>query len=108
MPLHTIEAQLVLECERLGIPAMAGSQVSLKYFSWKKLTSKLSQILPKDFDAAMASRPKLLVCSVEFLADPEVDRDGSNLSVFQIFPGAERHSEGKIRAKIRIKLKFLF
>ena len=91
MPLHTIEAQLVLECERLGIPAMAGSQVTLKYFSWKKLTSKLSQILPKDFDAAMASRPKLLVCSVEFLADPEVDRDGPNLSVYEIFLGAERH-----------------
>ena len=72
MPLHTIEAQLVLECERLGIPAMAGSQVTLKYFSWKKLTSKLSQIVPKEFDAAMASRPRLLVCSVEFLADPEV------------------------------------
>ena len=30
VPLHTIEAQLVLECERLGIPAMAGSQVNLK------------------------------------------------------------------------------
>ena len=94
MPLHTIEAQLVLECERLGIPAMAGSQVTLKYFSWKKLTSKLSQIVPKEFDAAMASRPRLLVCSVEFLADPEVDRDYPNLSVFQIFPGAERYFEG--------------
>ena len=29
VPLHTIEAQLVLECGRLGIPAMAGSQVHL-------------------------------------------------------------------------------
>ena len=86
VPLHTIEAQLVLECERLGIPAMAGSQVTLKYFSWKKLTSKLSQIVPKEFDAAMASRPRLLVCSVEFLADPEVDRDYPNLSVFSNFP----------------------
>ena len=94
MPLHTIEAQLVLECERLGIPAMAGSQVTLKCFSWKKVTSKLSQISPKEFDAAMASRPKLLVCSVEFLADPEVDRDDPNLSVYKIFLGAERHSEG--------------
>ena len=84
MPLHTIEAQLVLECERLGIPAMAGSQVTLKYFSWKKLASKLSQISPTDFNAAMAGRPKLLVCSVEFLADPEVDRDDPNLSVCQI------------------------
>ena len=33
VPLHTIEAQLVLECGRLGIPAVAGSQVNLKFFS---------------------------------------------------------------------------
>ena len=59
------------------------------------MTSKLSQISPKEFDAAMASRPKLLVCSVEFLANPEVDRDGSNLSDFQIFPGAERQQMTK-------------
>ena len=57
------------------------------------MTSKLSQISPKEFNAAMASRPRLLVCSVEFLADSEVDRDDPNLLVFQIFPGAERHSE---------------
>ena len=34
--------------------------------------AKLPQIMPKDFDAAMSSRPKLLVCSVEFLADLQV------------------------------------
>ena len=61
------------------------------------MTSKLSQISPKEFNAAMASRPRLLVCSVEFLADPEVDRDDPNLSVYKIFPGAERHSQGSAR-----------
>ena len=36
MPLHTIEAQLVLECERLGIPAMAGSQVIFQIIQLEK------------------------------------------------------------------------
>ena len=72
VPLHTIESQLVLECGRLGIPAMAGSQVNVKSFSWGIIWAKLPQIVPKEFDAAMSSRPKLLVCSVEFLADLHV------------------------------------
>ena len=74
VPLHTIESQLVLECGRLGIPAMAGSQVNVKSFtfSWGIIWAKLPQIVPKEFDAAMSSRPKLLVCSVEFLADSQV------------------------------------
>mgnify|MGYP007045245250 CR=1 FL=1 len=37
-------------------------------YSW----AKLPQIVPKEFDAAMSSQPKLLVCSVEFLADSQV------------------------------------
>ena len=34
-----------------------------------KLVIVLPQISPTEFEAAMARRPKLLVCSVEFLAD---------------------------------------
>ena len=34
VPLHTIESQLVVECDRLGIPAMAGSKVNLNSLSW--------------------------------------------------------------------------
>ena len=51
---------------------MAGSQVNVKSFSWGIIWAKLPQIVPKEFDAAMSSRPKLLVCSVEFLADSQV------------------------------------
>ena len=33
-PLTTIEAQLLNDCERLGIPAVAGSKVFLSYISF--------------------------------------------------------------------------
>ena len=86
VPLHTIESQLVLECGRLGIPAMAGSQVNVKSFSWGIIWAKLPQIVPKEFDAAMSSRPKLLVCSVEFLADSQVGGVDDPICQLFIFP----------------------
>ena len=47
----------------------------LEILQLKKVTANLPQISPKHFEASMASRPKLLVCSVEYLADPKVDVD---------------------------------
>ena len=96
VPLHTIEAQLVLECERLNIPAMAGSKVSMKSLSWGSFhMAKLLQISPREFDAAMTRRPKLLVCSVEFLADSQVGGVDYPICQLSFFPGAQRDT-GKI------------
>ena len=91
VPLHTIEAQLVLECERLNIPAMAGSKVSMKSLSFHM--AKLLQISPREFDAAMTRRPKLLVCSVEFLADSQVGGVDYPICQLSFFPGAQRDSQ---------------
>ena len=94
VPLHTIEAQLVLECERLNIPAMAGSKVSMKSLSWGSFhMAKLLQISPREFDAAMTRRPKLLVCSVEFLADSQVGGVDYPICQLSFFPGAQRDSQ---------------
>ena len=94
VPLHTIEAQLVLECERLNIPAMAGSKVSMKSLSWGSFhMAKLLQISPREFDAAMTRRPKLLVCSVEFLADSQVGDVDYPICQLSFFPGAQRDSQ---------------
>ena len=48
VPLHTIEAQLVSECGRLGIPAMAGSQVNMKCFN--KIAKICSPIVADFFE----------------------------------------------------------
>ena len=87
VPLHTIETQLVVECERLGITAMAGSKVNLISLSWgSNHMAKLPQISPREFEAAMARRPKLLVCSVEFLADSQVGGVDDPICQLFIFP----------------------
>ena len=56
--------------------------------------AKLTQISPREFEAAMASRPKLLVCSVEFLADSQVGGVDDPICQLFIFPrtGAQRGS----------------
>ena len=91
VPLHTIEAQLVLECKRLNIPAKAGSKVSMKSLSWGSFhMAKLLQISPREFDAAMTRRPKLLVCSVEFLADSQVGSVDYPICQLSFFPGAHK------------------
>ena len=48
-----------------------------KIFQWngQNIVPQLPQIAPKDLEAAMARRPKLLVCSVEYLADSQVGVD---------------------------------
>ena len=48
--------------------------------------AKLPQISPREFEAAMASRPKLLVCSVEFLADSQVGGVDDPICQLFIFP----------------------
>ena len=84
VPLHTIESQLVVECGRLGIPAMAGSELEILQLG--NHIAKLPQISPREFEAAMASRPKLLVCSVEFLADSQVGGVDDPICQLFIFP----------------------
>ena len=83
-PLTTIEAQLLSECDRLGIPAVAGSQaIIVLFYAWKiwclyskivhnLLINNSLQIFPEDFGAAMARRPKIVIANVEFLAHREV------------------------------------
>jgi len=55
VPLHNIEVQLMQDCQKYGISALAGCQTP-----------------PKDLERAMSSRPKLLICNVEYLADSQV------------------------------------
>ena len=98
VPLHTIEAQLVSKCGRLGIPAMAGSQVNLKCFS-EMAKIWFSQISSRDFEAAMAWRPKLLVCSFEYLADSQVGCGWPNVMPdCQFYSGAKHNSEASANA----------
>ena len=91
VPLHTIEAQLVLECERLGIPGWKSG--NLEILQLEKVTANLPQISPKHFEASMASRPKLLVCLVEYLANSQVDVDHPICQFFNFFSGTEPDSE---------------
>jgi len=56
-PLTTIEAQLLNDCERLGIPAVAGSKLA-----------------PNMFERAMKQSPRIVIANVEFLANSEVQR----------------------------------
>ena len=53
-------------------PCQGWKSGECEIFQLGNYIAKLLQIIPKDFDAAMSSRPKLLVCSVEFLADSQV------------------------------------
>ena len=63
-------------------PCYCWKSGNLEILQLEKETAKLLQISPKDFEAAMARRPKLLVCSVEFLADSQVCRDDPIYRVF--------------------------
>ena len=45
-PLTTIEAQLLNDCERLGIPAVAGSKVFLSYISFIHVQGEFLAGLP--------------------------------------------------------------
>ena len=90
-PLTTIEAQLLDDCERLGIPAVAGSKVFLSYISFIHvqgefldclplpkflpsglLTSHFIQLAPRMFERAMEQSPRIVIANVEFLANLEV------------------------------------
>ena len=66
---------------------------NLEILQLEKVTANLPQISPKHFEASMATRPKLLVCSVEYLADSQVDVDHPICQLFNFFSGTERDSE---------------
>ena len=51
-PLTTIEAQLLNDCERLGIPAVAGSKVFLSYLSFIHVQGEF-------FDVSRLASPKI-------------------------------------------------
>ena len=80
VPLIPIELQLLEDCRRLGLTALAGSQVwkafkALPFFPnshLKKIILSWSKLAMCDIEEKLAERPKILVCNVEFLAARKV------------------------------------
>ena len=85
VPLTSIAEEVHQECQRLGIRAVVGSQVTSKWnsnfsldpvlqcYSVKlNLNSSLLQLDPEEFKTVMQGQPQLVICSVEFLASREV------------------------------------
>ena len=88
VPLTTIAQQFKVECDRLGISALLGSEVNLTADFWSAEMllyvlppsplyvllncSYFTQVDPSDLGRELKKRPHILITSVEFLSSTEV------------------------------------
>ena len=66
-----------MDCLKYGIKVLVGSEVSSEFSKSPQFVTSadgsLVQLSPEEFEEAMkGERPKVLVCSVEFLANKKV------------------------------------